>query len=723
MNFLPSPAPRFLAAILLAACIGSLPLHAAKADKVAAAARSSKGVTFHVATDGNDAWSGLQPKPNQARTDGPWATLEHARDQIRALRKTLGVAAEANVRILVHGGTHFLKAPLVLTQEDAGAESAPLRILAAPGARPVLSGGQRITDWRPVEFQGKAVWAADLPAVREGRWYFHQLWIDGQRRTRARHPDRGYLGVAAVPATEGDWTKGQNSFQFRDGDLKAWPGATQGEVVVMNRWVESRLPIREVRETDHTIGFSKRSVFKLEKDDLYYVEGTPEAMDTPGEWYLDRAAGTLYYFPFPNESPREAEVIAPVLPQLLRMEGDTRKGHLVEHITFDGLTFAHTEWYYPDGFTKGETQVEIHPAPAPEVGGFAQAAIGVPAAVRGSGVRFCQFLGCSFTHLGGYALDLGRGCRHNRVAGCNLSDLGGGGIKLGETAIRDHIADVAAENEVTDCDIRDGGRIFHSAIGVWIGQSPGNRIAHCNIHDFYYTGISAGWTWGYSRALATNTIVEWNYVHHIGRRADGDGPILSDMAGIYTLGLHTGSVIRNNLWHDSAATRYGGWGIYFDEGTTGILAENNVVYRTTHGGFHQHYGKENVVQNNIFAFAREHQIQRTRVEPHLTVKLDRNIVYWDNGSPLFGGDLSDTQFAFDHNIYWRTTGGELKFGKRSLKEWQAIGMDNASVIADPQFVDVANGDFTLRPDSPALRLGFKPIDLRGVGVRADWRKH
>lgn len=723
MNSLSSSATRLFAAALLTAWVGFAQTHGASADKLASAARAGKAITFHVATDGSDEWSGQQAKPNKTKTDGPWATLQHARDHVRALRKSLGESVEPNVRILVHGGTYFLSEPLVLTEEDAGSEAAPLSIMAAPGSRPVLSGGRRITGWRPVDFHGKAVWAADLPAVREGRWNFHQLWIDGQRRTRSRHPDHGYLTLASLTSDEGDWTKGQTSFHFKEGDLKAWPGAKEGEVVVMTKWVESRLPIQEIRENDKTITFAKRSVFKLEKDDLYYVEGTPEALDTPGEWYLDRTAGTLYYFPFPNESPRESEVIAPVLPQLLRMEGDTRKGHLVEHIIFDGITFANTEWYYPDGFTKGDTAVEVSPAPAPDVGGFAQAAIGVPGAIRGSGVRFCRFLGCTFSHLGGYALDLGRGCRHNRIAGCTFSDLGGGGIKIGETAIRDRVADVAAENEIADCDIRDGGRIFHSAIGVWIGQSPGNRIVHCNIHDFYYTGISVGWTWGYSRALATNTIVEWNYVHHIGVRADGDGPILSDMAGIYTLGLHTGSVIRNNLWHDSAATRYGGWGIYFDEGTTGIVAENNVVYRTTHGGFHQHYGKENLVQNNIFAFAREHQVQRTRVEPHLTVTLDRNIIYWDNASPLFGGDLSDTKFAFDHNIYWRTTGGELKFGKRTLKEWQAIGMDNSSQIADPKFVDPANGDFTLRPDSPALKLGFKPIDLRGVGVRTDWRKH
>jgi parallel beta-helix repeat protein len=318
--------------------------------------------------------------------------------------------------------------------------------------------------------------------------------------------------------------------------------------------------------------------------------------------------------------------------------------------------------------------------------------------------------------LGNYALELGRGCRQNRVAGCEIFDLGAGGIKIGETAIRNADAEIARENQVSDCHIHHGGRIFHSAIGVWIGQSPGNRIVHSHIHDFYYTGISIGWTWGYGRALATNNLVEFNHIHHIGVQSDGDGPILSDMGGIYTLGLHTGTVIRNNLWHDFAGFRYGGWGIYFDEGTTGILAENNVVYRSTHGGFHQHYGKENIVRNNIFAYARDHQIQRSRVEPHRSFTFERNIVLWRQGATL-GGNFSDANFGMNRNLYWREGGGDILFAKLPFDAWQKNGKDMDSRIADPKFVDPQKDNFTLQPDSPAFELGFKAIDLQGVGVR------
>ena len=236
----------------------------------------------------------------------------------------------------------------------------------------------------------------------------------------------------------------------------------------------------------------------------------------------------------------------------------------------------------------------------------------MPGAVWGEGLRDCVFEDCRFSHLGDYGLELTRGCQANRIVRCEFSDLGAGGLKIGETSIRDQAAEQTGGNEISDCHIHDGGKMFHSAIGIWIGQSPGNRLMHNLIHDFYYTGISIGWTWGYGPALATNNTVEFNHVHHIGVKSDGDGPILSDMGGIYTLGKQPGTTIRNNLWHDIAGIRYGGWGIYFDEGSSGILAESNVVYRTTHGGFHQHYGETNIVRNNIFAFARDQQIQRSR---------------------------------------------------------------------------------------------------------------
>jgi hypothetical protein len=333
----------------------------------------------------------------------------------------------------------------------------------------------------------------------------------------------------------------------------------------------------------------------------------------------------------------------------------------------------------------------------------------------------CLITACSFSQLGTYGLELTSGCCSNLIEHCEFADLGAGGLKIGETRIRDEAALRTGHNVIADCRIYDGGKLFHSAIGIWIGQSDGNVILHNLIHDFYYTGISIGWTWGYGRALAANNLVAFNHVHHIGVTSGGDGPILSDMGGIYTLGKQPGTRIVNNLWHDIAGFRYGGWGIYLDEGSSGILVASNVVFRTTHGGFHQHYGETNLVCNNIFALGRDHQLQRTRAEPHQSFTFVTNIVYFDAGT-LLAGDWSGDRFQMDSNVYFDARQADhpenLRFGGATLSQWRARGHDLQSLITDPMFLEPRRNDFRLRSNSPALKLGFQPVDLSTVGPRS-----
>jgi hypothetical protein len=677
-----------------------------------AAPKPGPGVLF-VATNGNDQWSGRLPAPSRNETDGPFATLPGALKAIRLLRQQHDSAVGDTPKLIVGGGYYFVEAPVVFTPEDSG-----LVIEAWPGMNPVLSGGRPIAGWKEVTVQGKVLWAADIPAVRDGKWYFRELWVNGQRATRARHPNHGYLAIAGLPDKAAEWTQGHTRFQFRDGDLKSWDTITNAEVVAMTRWVESRLPVIGVDEKQHIVSFSKRSVFELEQGDLYYAEGAFEFLDESGEWYLDPAAGTLYYLPRSGEKLAGIQAIAPVLSQVVRFESQPEKEQSVRHVVLRGLTFSHTEWYFPAGFSSGKNKPNISPEPKAEIGGFGQAAVGVPGAVWGEGLRDCTFENCRFADVGNYGLELARGCQNNRIIRCEFSDLGAGGVKIGETLIRDQAADQARGNEISGCSIHDGGKMFHSAIGIWIGQSPDNRITHNLICDFYYTGISIGWTWGYGPSLASNNRVELNHIHHIGVKSDGDGPILSDMGGIYTLGKQPGTVIRNNLWHDIAGIRYGGWGIYFDEGSSGILAENNIVYRTTHGGFHQHYGETNVFRNNILAFARDHQIQRTRPEPHRSFSFTNNIVYFDSGS-LLTGDLSGDQYEMDGNLYFDARPDakpdELRLGPCTWVKWQERGHDLHSLVADPLFIAPRENDFRLQLNSPAFKLGFHPFDLSLVG--------
>jgi parallel beta-helix repeat protein len=292
--------------------------------------------------------------------------------------------------------------------------------------------------------------------------------------------------------------------------------------------------------------------------------------------------------------------------------------------------------------------------------------------------------------------------------GNEMTDLGAGGVKVGDPEIPKGVAQATSGISVSENHIHNIGIVYPAAVGVWIGQSSGNTVAHNEIADTYYTAISLGWTWGYGPMAAHDNRIEFNNLYNIGRS------LLSDMGCIYSLGVQPGTVERNNLCHDVTRYAYGGWGIYTDEGSSQILIENNVVYRTQDGGFHQHYGRENIVRNNVFALGQEAQLRRTRNEPHRSFTFERNIVYWTEGK-LLDGEWSDDQFHFDYNLYWQASGPLIQFGKDSMTEWQTREQDVHSLVADPLFTDPNRGDFNLKPASPAEKIGFQPIDMSHMG--------
>jgi len=411
----------------------------------------------------------------------------------------------------------------------------------------------------------------------------------------------------------------------------------------------------------------------------------------------------LTYWAEPGEDLARAEVIAPVLSsELLRVEGDFTAKKPVHHVVVRGLTFAYTDWSLPEnGYL--DTQAAVH----------------VRGDVLAEGAVDCAVENCVFTHLGGYALELGKGCQRCRVVGNEIYDIGAGGIRVGETAKRQDAFEMNHGHVVSDNHLHELGRVYAPAVGLIIFQSGQNRVAHNHIHDLYYTAISVGWNWGYQETPCHDNVIEFNHLHDIGQG------VLSDMGGIYTLGIQKGTILRNNLIHDVRSHSYGGWGLYTDEGSTDIVLENNVVYRCKSAGFHQHYGRENIIRNNIFAFGTEHQLMRSREEEHLSFVLTNNIVYFDSGT-LLGSTWKNDHYVMDNNVYWKAGTGaspaELGLAGATLQEWRGRGHDLHSTIADPLFLAPKKFDFRLQRNSPALKLGFKPIDLSEVGVRGAFRK-
>lgn len=679
-------------------------------------------IELFVSPLGNDRWSGQLAAPNRGKTNGPFATIARAQQAVRKLRRKGDLPAP--VRVALRGGVYELNEPWRLGAEDSG-RPAPtdnwnnptgsergVTYAAFPGEKPVISGGRRITGWKTTTVHGKPAWVADLPDVKRGKWNFTQLFVNGRRAPRPGTSKKRLLRIAELLGEvvwEGDIHKtlftGQDRFRFEGDDLRTWRNVRDIELVALHFWVESRINFQSIDPATKTAKLQRKSNMRLTDNFTktgapYYVENVFEMLSEPGQWYLDRPAGKLYYLPRAGERIADAEVYAPRLPQILLAQGDPAKKRWVEHIRFEGLTFSYSEW------TPGDEARTATP----------QAACHIPGAVVLNHARHCSFEDCAITHVGSYALETAGGTTDVRLSRCTLTDLGGGGVKIWHTpalgakvvpggggGIDMTVGEQCRRIAVSDCEISDGGHRYHQAVGVLIGRCTGNQILHNHIHDFDYTGVSVGWTWGYAESEAYGNLIEHNHIHHIGRG------MLSDMGAIYTLGVSPGTRLRHNVIHDVVSRGYGGWGIYTDEGSSDILIENNVVYRTKSQGYNHHYGRDNLIRNNIFAFGGEAQFSRSRLEPHESFTLERNIFYFDNDGQVLGGNWAENRARVDHNLYFHASGKPLDFSGMTLKKWKKCGMDRHGIVADPLFRDPKRNDFTLKPGSPALKVGFRPF--------------
>ena len=192
--------------------------------------------------------------------------------------------------------------------------------------------------------------------------------------------------------------------------------------------------------------------------------------------------------------------------------------------------------------------------------------------------------------------------------------------------------------------------------------------------------------------------------------------LLSDLGGIYVLGVQPGTVVCGNLIHHVESADYGGWGIYLDEGSSHVVVENNIVHSVSSESFHQHYGRENILRNNIFALGRKGQVSLTRGEEHNSLTLERNVLISD-GQPMIGGRrslISDLNLFYDVSVQPRFIWNN---DAATFAQMQQSGYDLHSLVADPHCHDISGLDFTLEADSPALALGFRLIDMSDVGSR------
>ena len=712
-----------------AACLFALAMAA-----VSTAADPGAAAKFFVATTGNDAQPGTQ--------SAPFATLERARDAVREFKRS---HPQSPVEVLVRQGTYELTQTFKLAAADSGAEGAPVVYRAFPQEKVTLIGGKRIKGFKP--YKGRIV-QADV-GVQGFANDFRQLFVDGRRMTLARwpnadpvNPNGGFAYVDGPLPKDSDKYKEKPEYpprkiRYKASEARTWAHPEQAEVIYFpwHNWMNISVPIAAVDKDNRDIVLTRDAKTHegypggIRPGDRYYVRNLFEELDSPGEWWLDRDKRTLYFWP---PAPLGASTIyAPTTDNLIEIGTGAR-------------------WITLRGFT-----MECCDAYAVALRGAEHCL------VAGNEIR--NTAGGSLRGGGGVLVDGGRQCG---VAGNDVYEVGNIGITLrgGDRqtlAPGGHYADNNYLHHI--------GVLNAHGHGVRI-EGVGLRVSHNLIHDITRSGIFGG---------GNDCVVEYNHLRH-------DNLMTEDTAGYYNGGNwhNRGQIVRYNYVHDVLGYgRRGGrwvsplfaWGIYLDDDESGTHVYGNIVARTTLGGVHVHAGRDNRVENNIIVDCAKQQFQMSGHDPvrsgwliekkktefakfqhnpayakypevpaldletawqMVGNKFLRNIVcYQGSDARLYqrGGDRFDAQNPSDYNLVWHfgqpivigQTGPKDAPKEQTWEQWQKRGFDQHSQVADPLFVDAANDDYRLRPDSPALMLGFQPIPVEKIGpyndeLRASW---
>lgn len=677
-----------------------LPARDPRASRTVLPVAAAPGMTVHVAPMGSDSDSGTAGRP--------LATLEGARDRVRALKAERGLPL-GGIMVLVHGGRYSVRQTFRLGAEDSGGEEAPIIYRAAAGETPVFSGGVRLTGFaevedpavlarlleeargqvREVDLKAHGVtnlWPLELGGFASGRGFVThpvmELFVAGQPQPLARWPNDGFVRVAEVTgAPPNPEVAAAASAEVRiryEGDRPARWGEER-ELLLYGYWYYDwadsyeRVKRVEVEQREFVLAPPYHRYGYRKGQRLYALNALSE-IDRPGEWCIDRGRGKLYWHA--PAAVRDAEVELSVAPfPFLELEE-------VSHVRFEGLTW--------------------------ELG------CGDGVVVRGG--EGCVWAGCTVRRFGGNGIDL-RGGRGHGVQACDLYSLGRGGLRV---AGGDRRTLEAGQHWVENCHLYDLSRVDHTYTpAVWL-DGVGNRVAHNLMH---HLGSSA------MRVEGNEHQIEYNEITHVVLESDDQGGV--DMFGNPT---YRGNVYRYNYFHHIGHWRQpteepacGQAGIRLDDSISGTLVYGNVFYRCAtgklgFGGVQIHGGKENIVDNNLFvdcvsavSFSPwgERRWREFTQDALAAPGIDHGL-YLERYPALAG--LSE---GHDQNWLWRNLAVRCgRFLHRN--RGGALLFDNAVTDDDPGFVDFGAGEFALRGEVPMLDLlSFRPIPFGELGLYRD----
>ncbi len=678
----------------------------------------SSSTSYYVSPLGSDEWSGQLELPNESGTDGPFLTIQRAKDEVR-LR--LREPQKEDLIVYIREGTYFLEAPLVFQAQDSGRDGFHVVFRNYAGETPVISGGMELTDWRPLE-DGAFTTTVDSD--------FNVLFEGDQTGVPARYPNQNpeaispgkhaYMKIEAL--LEGHEYEGfyfdPQSFPVLDDwstvEMVTWNGGQNGEF----HWRTYMGAVTEVSYEDSTLmadlnGISARWVDMLGPGTEYFVQNSRELLDAPGEFYLDK--NTLYYRPW--QTPTEGlSVIAPRLDCLIKFEGT--ENNPARNIIIQGLTLRHTD------------------------GQEAAAAEDEAFGIYMNNAQDIQLLGNHLQHIGGVGIyTTGNGVRRISIENNLIDHIGDTAIEItGEWAMPNESNNHLIENN----HIHHTGMLIPSARGISISNSSYDRVAHNLMHDIPKGAIGFGGLGIVEEPGTSNNVVELNEVHSVLQDSQDMGPI-------YFGGAGPDNLIHNNYLHDIYGLFSYHGGIYMDQGSRGYTITNNLMENFGQQGGGLISGLidaadiETVIRNNFLVlnnvrlssaiFPREYSVEQASTETNTAAATPPNDIdvvgniFYNNDGPIysfrFGGEgswlrQSDMNLFFSDQGMYRVIGIP---GVITLEDWQALAdgrYDQHSLIADPLFVNAESSDYRLRFDSPAYELGIEDINQADIGLTADF---
>lgn len=615
-------------------------------------------VTYYVAPNGNDQWSGTLPAPNASGADGPLATFDRA----RALVQSISKSGLTEVAVQFRGGTYALPTAVLFTAADSGSMGTPIVYQNYPGESPVFSGGVRVTNWTNVSGN---IWKATLPASTQ---YFENLFYNGKRRLRPRLGATAsasplgayyriastvYLNAPAPPAQApnancsvyiaGSGWECFDRFQYSAGDpvsggwknLAASSGnncgqaagnsAIAGDVEVLDfeQFSTSKLRISCVDTANHIVyltGPTKISQTNASQGGFitgnrYLIDNVEDELTQPGQWFLDRSTTpwTLTYLANPGENPNSDAVIVPQAPQLLVATG-------LQYVTFQGLTFEHDNYTVPaTGHASSELEADISAAVSFQNSQYITFDSGTVAQTSGSGI---EFIPCINASSPAYCVSTGSNAvvSHDVIQNSAFYDIGVVGVRIGNPfQPADNDANVPQFMKVSNTVVEGYGRTIPAAFGIGQGMGHDNLYTHNDVYDGYHCAISTSQSIADTTMPAgignANTVISFNHVYNLLQGIMNDGGSIRIDGGneVFTA---AGNKILNNRIHDVTdagiqdSNGYGGNGIYLDNDTGLVDVENNLVYRVSGYPVYTPHGpaapnEANTIKNNILAFGRQ----------------------------------------------------------------------------------------------------------------------